>query len=169
VHDRHDLTDVEWERLEPLLPDRTPARGGRWCDHRQVINGVLWRTRTGAPWRDLPMSYGNWKTVYSRHRRWSGDGTWAMILDRLRAGCDMDEGSEWTVGADSSAIRAHQHAAGARHELPKDVPEHKLTPLLATLAESPAETSAETAADSTGHTGGRVESQEFGAREAPAG
>jgi hypothetical protein len=87
-----------------------------------------------------------------------------MILDRLRAGCDMDEGSEWTVGADSSAIRAHQQAAGARHELPKDVPEHKLTPLLATPAESPAESPA----DPTGHTGGRVELQEFRAREAQA-
>jgi transposase len=165
VHDRHDLTDAEWDRLEPLLPDRTPARGGRWSDHRQVINGVFWRTRTGAPWRDLPTSYGNWKTVYSRHRRWSGDGTWAKILDRLRAGCDVDEGSQWTVGADSSTVRAHQHAAGARHEPPKDIPQDKLAPLLA----APAEASAESPAESTGDTGGWVESQEFGTCAAPAG
>ncbi|MGH3782408.1 MAG: transposase [Pseudonocardiaceae bacterium] len=46
---------------------------------------MLWRTRTGAPWRDLPVCYGNWKTVYSRHRRWSGDGRWEEILDGLRA------------------------------------------------------------------------------------
>jgi transposase len=55
VIDRHDLTDSEWAQLEPLLPDFTAARrGGQWLDHRQVINGVLWRTGTGSPWRDLP-------------------------------------------------------------------------------------------------------------------
>ena len=73
----------------------------------------------------------------------------------------MEEGSQWTAGADSSTVRAHQHAAGARHAPPKDIPEHKLTPLLA----APAETSVE----STGDTGGWVESQEFHAREAQAG
>lgn len=130
MHDRHDLTDVEWEQLEPLLPDRTPRRGGRWCDHRSVINGVLWRTRTGSPWRDLPPAYGNWKTVYSRHRRWSGDGTWEVILDGLRVGCDLDEGSEWTVGVDATVVRGHQHAAGARHAPPKDIPAERLAPLL---------------------------------------
>src|SRR6186713_1899585 len=87
-----------------------------------MINGVLWRTRTGAPWRDVPSSYGNWKGIHSRHRRWSGDGTWELILDRLRTGCDGDVGSEWTVGVDSSVVRAHQHAAGARHQPPKDIP-----------------------------------------------
>jgi transposase len=60
--DRHDLTDEEWARLGPLLPDRVPRPGGRWLDHRRVINGVFWRTRTGTPWRDLPGCYGNWKT-----------------------------------------------------------------------------------------------------------
>ena len=60
--------------------------------------------------------FGNWKTVYNRHRRWSGDGTWEKILDRLRAGCDEAEGKAWTVAADATVVRAHQHAAGARHE-----------------------------------------------------
>jgi transposase len=115
VIDRHDLLDAEMERLEPLLPDRTPQRGGRWVDHRQVINGVLWRTRTGSPWRDLPTCYGNWKTVYNRHRRWSMDGTWEEILAELRRGSDTTAtGEEWTVSVDSSVVRAHQHAAGAR-------------------------------------------------------
>ena len=86
--------------------------------------------RTGAPWRDLPSSYGNWKTVYSRHRRWSGDGTWAEVLDGIRAGADLGEGSEWTVGADATVVRGHQHAAGARHALPKDILEDRLKPLL---------------------------------------
>ena len=95
-----------------------------------MIDGVLWRTRTGSPWRDLPLSYGNWKTVYSRHRRWSGDGTWENILDGLRAGCDLEEGWDWIVGADSTVVRAHQHAAGARHAGPKDIPTERLAPLL---------------------------------------
>ena len=80
-----------------------------------MINGVIFRTRAGCAWRDLPECYGNWKTVYNRHRRWSLDGTWEKILDDLRAGCDEAEGGDWTVSADSTIARAHQHAAGARH------------------------------------------------------
>lgn len=83
-----------------------------------MINGVFFRTRTGSPWRDLPAEYGNWKTVYGRHRRWSSDGTWTAILDRLRAGADAAEGADWTVGVDSAIARAHQHAAGARRARP---------------------------------------------------
>jgi transposase len=86
-----------------------------------VLNGVFWRTRTGSPWRDLPGEYGNWKTVYNRHRRWSGDGTWARVLDELRCDADVGEGSDWTVGVDAAVVRAHQHAAGARHAPPVDV------------------------------------------------
>jgi transposase len=91
-----------------------PRQGHRWNDHRTVINGILFRTRTECPRRDLPGEYGNWKTVYGQHRRWSLDGTWGKILDRLRAGCDEGEGADWTVSVDSTVTRAHQHAAGAR-------------------------------------------------------
>jgi transposase len=121
VLDRHDLTDEEWARLEPLLPDRSPRRGGRWVDHRLILNGVFWRTRTGSPWRDLPGEYGHWKTAYNRHRRWSADGTYCRILDELRRDADQDEGVDWAVGVDGAVIRAHQHAAGARREPPADV------------------------------------------------
>jgi transposase len=86
-----------------------------------VLNGVFWRTRSGSPWRDLPGEYGNWKTVYNRHRRWSGDGTWERILDELRRDADVVEGPEWTVGVDAAIVRAHQHAAGARYAPPADV------------------------------------------------
>jgi transposase len=128
MHDRHDLTDEQWALLEPLLPDRTRVRGGQWKDHRQVINGVMWRTRAGSPWRDLPVSFGHWKTVYNRHRRWSADGTWEKILDGLRAGCDVAEGADWELSVDATVIRAHHHAAGARHCPPKDVPVQRLAP-----------------------------------------
>ena len=117
---RHALTSEEWDRLVPLLPAH-PRQGHRWNDHRTMIDGILFRTRTGCPWRDLPAEYGNWKTVYGRHRRWSLDGTWTQILDRLRAGCDEAEGADWTVSADSTVVRAHQHAAGARHALPAEL------------------------------------------------
>lgn len=145
MHDRHDLTDAEWALLEPLLPDRTPQRGGQWGDHRQVINGVLWRTRTGAPWRDMPAAYGKWQTVYYRHRRWSADGTWERLLDGLRAGCDVGQGTDWTVGIDSTVVRAHHDAAGARHRPPVDVPAGRLVGALAD------------ATAASGHTGGAVE------------
>jgi transposase len=120
--DRHDLTDVQWDRLEVLLPSNAPRRGRPWSDHRTVVNGVLWRTRTGSPWRDLPPVYGPWKTVYNRHRRWSADGTWERVLSGLQAGSDADVEGEWMVSVDATVIRAHHHAAGARHgALPADV------------------------------------------------
>jgi transposase len=97
-------------------------------DHRLVVDGVMWRTRTGSPWRDLPRCYGNWKTVYNRHRRWSGDGTWRAVLDRLRVDCDDAVDGEWVLGVDGTVIRAHHHAAGARREPPKDIPAHVLAP-----------------------------------------
>ena len=135
---RHDLTDAEWVLLAPLLPAH-PRQGHRWADHRTVINGVFFRVRTGLPWRDLPGVYGNWKTIYNRHRRWSGDGTWEQILAALQSDCDIAEGQDWTVAIDSTVVRAHQHAAGARHEPPKDIDADRLAP--ATLG-------------APGHTGG---------------
>jgi len=115
---RFELTDAEWDLLEPLLPEN-PPRGGHWRDHRTVISGVLFRERTGIPWRDLPARFGNWKTVYQRKRRWALDGTWERIAERLRLDADIAD-PQWTVGIDSSVVRAHQHAAGARHQRPVD-------------------------------------------------
>ena len=134
MQDRHDLTDGEWAQLEPLLPDRTPRPGGRWMDHRVVVNGVLWRTRAGAPWRDLPEQYGNWKTVYSRFRRWRVDGTWQEVLSRLQTGADQDEDGEWVLAVDSTVARAHQHAAGAPHAPALDDPDRDAALALAVPA-----------------------------------
>ena len=80
----------------------------------KILSELEQGARAGCPWRDLPEGFGNWKTVYNRHRRWSLDGTWEKILGGLRAGCDAAEGEDWTVSADSTVARAHQHAAGAR-------------------------------------------------------
>jgi hypothetical protein len=81
---RGDLTNAEWARLAPLLPAGS-KRGGRWNDHRTVINGVLYRARTGVPWRDLPERYGCWVTVYKGRRHWSADGTWERLLAAMES------------------------------------------------------------------------------------
>ncbi|WP_331727686.1 IS5 family transposase [Streptomyces sp. NBC_00158] len=124
---RGDLTNAEWVRLELHLP-AAGLRGGRWCDHRQVVNGILLRVRTGIPWRDLPERYGSWKTVYERHRRWSADGTWDRIRRAVQADTDLAGRLDWSmVGVDSTTCRAHQHAAGARKTAPR-VPKGRTTP-----------------------------------------
>jgi len=79
-----------------------------------VINGILWKLRTGAPWRDLPERYGPWKTAPERLRIWTADGTWQRILDEVIVKDDSVGAVEWTISVDSSNVRAHQHSAGAR-------------------------------------------------------
>ncbi|MFE3635036.1 IS5 family transposase [Streptomyces sp. NPDC059168] len=111
------MTDAQWERLKPL-PPVSNGRCGRWRDHRQVVNGVLYRIRTGVRWRDLPERYGLWKTVLERHRRWSADGTRETLLQRVQAEAEAAGEIDWDVSVESTSVRAHHHAAGARHALP---------------------------------------------------
>jgi transposase len=111
---RFERTDNEWERLTPLLPSTRPKRGGRWRDHRQVLNGILFRVRTGIPWRDLPERNGPWETVYKRFARWQTDGTWARIEAALRTQAEVAGELDWDAQIDTTVVRAHQHAAGAR-------------------------------------------------------
>lgn len=109
---RGELTDKAWAVIEPLLPAN--GTGRRWRDHRQVINAILWKLRTGAPWRDLPERYGPWKTAHERLRKWTADGTWDKILETAIVKDDAVGDIEWIVSVDSTVVRAHQHAAGAR-------------------------------------------------------
>lgn len=110
---RGELTDAAWREIEGLLPP-AGVRRGRWRDHRQVINGILWKLRTGAPWGDIPERYGPWKTCHERVRRWSLDGTWDRLLEHVQVKDDAVGAVEWQIQVDSSVARAHQHAAGAR-------------------------------------------------------
>jgi len=112
---RGDLTEREWERLQPLLPSRKPKTGKPNNDHRTIINGILWKLRTGAPWRDMPERYGPWSTVHSRFRRWRIAGIWDQVLAAVQAEEDAAGKVDWDVNfLDGTVIRAHQHAAGAK-------------------------------------------------------
>ncbi|WP_425357051.1 IS5 family transposase [Streptomyces inhibens] len=104
------------------------GRGGRWKDHRLVINGILFRQRTGIPWRDLPARFGKRKTCHARHRRWSADGTWEKVLRAVQADADAEGRIDWSVvSVDSMVCRVHQQAAGARHR-PARIPGRRRSP-----------------------------------------
>ncbi|MEV5432833.1 IS5 family transposase [Streptomyces sp. NPDC052701] len=110
---RGDLTNGQWARLEPLSPQGIkPGRPPVWT-RRQLTDGIRWRTRTGAPWRDVPERYGPWDRGYDLFRRWQRDGTWARIVTHLQAEADAKGLITWDVNVDSTVCRAHQHAAGA--------------------------------------------------------
>ena len=110
-----DLTDARWERLQPLLPPQKPRTGRPANDHRTVLDGILWILRTGSPWRSLPERYGSWKTVSSRFYRWTRAGVWDRVLCALQRQADGEGRLDWTLHfVDSTVVRAHQHAAGAK-------------------------------------------------------
>ncbi|WP_329474074.1 IS5 family transposase [Streptomyces sp. NBC_01723] len=106
---RHELTDAEWELLAPLIP--RAATGRPRVSDRQVINGMVYKIRTGISWRDLPERYGPWKTVYTRFRRYALDGVFARALQQVQAEADAAGDIDWLVQIDSTIVRAHQHAA----------------------------------------------------------
>ena len=109
---RYELRDEAFERIEPLLPKQKP--GGRWNDHRTVLNGMFWVLSSGAPWRDLPERYGPWKTVYGRFRRWSQSGLFQQLLAVLEARARKADRIDFEFSAvDGSIVRAHKSAAGA--------------------------------------------------------
>ena len=114
VTGRADLTDAQWAVLEPLLPHgQKPGRPPTWTK-RQLIDGIRWRVRVGAPWRDVPSAYGPWQTVYGLFRRWQRDGTWQAVLIALQGRAEAAGLITREVPVDSTVARAHQHAAGVR-------------------------------------------------------
>lgn len=109
---RYELTDNGWDRIADLLPRR--HRGGKWADHRTVLNGIFWVLNSGAHWRDMPDRYGKWQTIYGRCRRWVREGLFDRILARLHVSLDEYGRIDWNVfDVDGSSIRAHRVAAGA--------------------------------------------------------
>jgi transposase len=105
---RHEISDADWERIKDLLPGQPGQHGGIAQDNRRFLNAVLWIARTGAPWRDLPQRLGHWNSAWRRFDRWAAKGVWVRVLDALR-----DPDLEWLI-LDSTAVRAHPCAAGAK-------------------------------------------------------
>jgi transposase len=108
AYHRYDINDRIWAVLAPNLLGRKGTWGGNARDNRQFINGVFWVLRTGAPWRDLPPEYGDWKNTHRRFCRWRDKGIWERVLEGLINEPDF----EWLM-IDASCIKAHPHAAGA--------------------------------------------------------
>jgi transposase len=102
------LRDDQFERIEALLPGKISDPGKTAADNRNFVEAVLWIARTGSPWRDLPVSFGLWNSVYQRFARWSRRGVWQRVFAQLTQDADFEE-----VFIDSTIVRAHQHAAGA--------------------------------------------------------
>ena len=108
-YQRHDISDRAWELLEPHLPGRKGAWGGVARNNRLFINAVFWILRTGAPWRDLPPHYGDWKNTHRRFCRWRDSGQWEKLLGIL-----VDEPDfEWLM-IDASHVKVHPHGTGAQ-------------------------------------------------------
>nr|WP_244927285.1 IS5 family transposase [Microbacterium sediminis] len=105
------FTDAQWKRIAPLLPSNAGRRGHPFGDDRRVVEGIAYRFRTGIPWRDLPREqFGPWQTVWKRHRRYAGDGTWDRVLAQMLAEADAAGKIDWAVSIDATIARAHQHA-----------------------------------------------------------
>ena len=114
---RGDLSEQEWQLLAALLPPESGQRGRPPLDRRATINGILWRLRTGAPWRDVPERYGKWNSIARCFRRWSGAGIWEAVATSL-AEAMADNRSH---SLDSTTVRGHVSAAGG-----KGGPAHRL-------------------------------------------
>ena len=114
---RHELSDAEWAVLSRLLPASGVAGRPR-SDDRVVLNGIVWKLRTGSSWRDVPERYGSWQTLYTRFRRWALDGTFSRMLQAVQAEKDAAGDIDWLVSVDSTIVRVHQHATGGKKGLP---------------------------------------------------
>ena len=114
---RYALSDAQWQRIAHLLPGQAGQPGATARDNRLFVNAVLYRYRTGMPWRDLPAHFGDFRVVHLRHSRWSRTGVWLRVLEALAQGAD----NEWAM-IDSTIVRAHQHSAGAEKKTPPPTP-----------------------------------------------
>lgn len=107
---RQEISDKQWGVLESLFP-APKGRGRPPMDMRLTVEGIAWRFRTGAPWRDVPERFGHWNSIYQRFSDWSADGTWARLLEAVQGLAAAKGEVEWTVSVDSTITRVHQHGA----------------------------------------------------------
>lgn len=106
---RYTLRDDQWQKIEPHLPGREGSVGATAKDNRLFVEAVLYRYRTGIPWRDLPERFGDFRVIHTRFSRWSCSGVWAKIFQLLAEDAD----NEYAM-LDATIVRAHQHSAGAK-------------------------------------------------------
>lgn len=107
--DRSCLSDRQWNKIADLLPGKPGDPGRSGTNNRQFVEAALWMARTGAPWRDLPVSFGNWNSVFKRFRRWVTKGVFERLFKALRGEADFEY-----VIADGTISRVHQKATGAK-------------------------------------------------------
>ncbi len=114
---RHEITDQQWDTIKDLLPGKEGDPGTTAKDNRLFINAIMWIAKTGAPWRDLPERFGNSNSVFVRFNRWCKNGVFARVLEHLRDR-DLEDllnnPDPEVLLLDSTIVRAHQHAAGAK-------------------------------------------------------
>lgn len=111
---RHQLTDEQWNVVEPLVVRRRARTGRPPADPREMLDGIFWILRTGAPWRDLPERFGPWQTVYDYFSAWRRGGVFGRILEALQVRLDRDGRIDWDLWCiDGSSVRAARCAAGA--------------------------------------------------------
>lgn len=108
-----ELTDEQWERIAALLPAQKGPMGPPFRPHRPIVEGIVYRYRTGIPWRDLPAEHGSWQTAHRRHQQWSKDGTYDAMLAVIQAEADAVGEIDWQLSVDSTIARVHQHGATA--------------------------------------------------------
>ncbi len=116
------LSDAMWARIEGLLPPLKGPMGPPSRPHRPIVEGVLFRLRTGVPWRDLPAEFGSGQTVHRRHQQWSEDGTWDRVLAALQVDADAAGEIDWRCAVDSTIARVHQYGATAARSSSTDSP-----------------------------------------------
>ena len=105
------MSDEEWAFFERFILAVRAPNGRKATNHRLVLDGIFWIARTGAPWRDLPGEFGKWSSVYRQFRRWTLTGLWELVLDALN---DSGAVPDTVQMIDSTVIRAHHQAAGAK-------------------------------------------------------
>jgi len=107
--DRFVVSDAVWEKVAPLLPGKASDRGVTAKDNRLFLEAVLWRVRTGLPWRDLPSEFGNWNSIFQRFRRWVRAGVFERLFEQLSGQPDFEY-----VLIDGTIVTAHQKASGVK-------------------------------------------------------
>ncbi len=107
--ERFVISDAVWEKISPLVPGKASDCGVTAADNRLFLEAILWRVRTGAPWRDVPDYFGNWNSIFQRFRRWAKKGVFDHLFDVL-----PDEPDFEYVLIDGTIVSVHQKASGAK-------------------------------------------------------